>query len=344
MALVRSSINPLRALALLAGLLALLFAFAPRAHSWEVCNETSFIMRVATATTIEGELIPKGWSRARPGQCLSVEAQPNTPRYVYAESTPAYQGGIREWKGNHTLCAAPDDFESNTNVTCPLQGLESRDYLAVDPSQQKTSLVETQNFGSKAVTAGMQRLLRDLGYRVPNIDGQKGRQTNRAITKFLTDNALAKTLDDSAKLDALEAAALKRQDEIGITICNETDAQIWSAVAYRKGASWESRGWWAIEAAQCLRPHTQSIKAFDAHIFALKENEGEADHILKSTAAVPSQFCIAESRFSVLGRENCKARGYAPASFRPLPNDKDGVTIRVSANDFAARKKGGLRQ
>ena len=344
MALVRSYINPLRALGLIAGLITLLIACAPRAHSWDVCNETSYILRVATATTIEGELIPKGWSRARPGQCLNFDAAPNTPRYVYAESVTAYQGGIREWKGNYPLCASPDDFESNTNVTCPLQGLESRKYLAVDPTQLKTSLVETQDYGSKAVTAGLQRFLRDLGYRVPNIDGQKGRQTSRAITKFLTDNELAKTLDDAAKLDALEAAALKRQNEIGVTICNETESQIWSAVAYRKGASWESRGWWAITAGQCLRPHTESIKAYDAHIFALQEIEGEADYILKSTAAVPSQFCIAESRFSVLGRENCKARGYAPASFRPLPNDKDGVTVRVSPNDFAPRKKGGLRQ
>lgn len=322
----------------------LLLAFAPRAGAWEVCNETSYILRVATAVTTDGALVPKGWSRARPGECLSVEAAENTPRYVYAESARAHQGGIREWKGNTPLCASQDDFKSNTDITCPLQGLETRGYLAVDPSEQKTSFVEAQDFGSKAQTAGLQRLLRDNGYRVAKVDGQTGRQTQRALEKFLDDNELDKSRDINAKIDALEQAALAREDEVGIKICNESSGRIWTAIAYRNAASWESRGWWPVEIGACLRPHTASIKAYDAHIFALLEVQNEEDYILKSTAAVPSQYCVAESRFAVLGRESCKDRGYTPASFRPLATDQDGVSLTLDDNDFAPRKKGGLRQ
>lgn len=320
------------------------FALAPRAAAWEVCNETSYILRVATAVTTNGALSPKGWDRARPGECLDIDAPENTPRYVYAESAPAHQGGIREWKGNAPLCASPEDFVANTDITCPLQGFETRGYLAVDPSEQKTSFVEAQDFGSRAVTAGLQRLLRDNGYRVAKVDGQAGRQTSRALTKFLDDNALDKSMDDAARIDALEKAALEREDEVGIKVCNESAGRIWTAVAFRNAASWESRGWWPLEQGACLRPHTASIKAYDAHIFALLEVEGQEDYILKSTAAVPAQYCIAESRFAVLGRENCKDRGYTPASFRPLPNDQDGASLTLDDNDFAPRKKGGLRQ
>ncbi len=318
--------------------------FPVRASAWEVCNETSFGLRVAVATTIDGALTPKGWNFARPGQCLLFTAAEGTARYVYAESSSAHQGGIREWRGATELCTDETDFESNNEVSCSLQDMGSRHFLSVDPAEEKSSFVEIEEYGDKAPIAGLQRLLRDLGYTVPKIDGRLGRQTNRSLAKFLKAEGLAKTMRVEGKLDALAAASLKKADEIGITLCNKTEARMWTAVAYRQAASWEARGWWAIEPGQCLRPHTQSIKSDDAHIFALLENEGGDDKILKSTTAVPAQFCISQSRFSATQRENCADRGYRAASFRPLPTNKDGVTLTLTAADFTASKTGGLRR
>lgn len=320
------------------------FMFGAKARAWQVCNETSFVLRVATATTIDGAVTPKGWTRARPGQCLTFVADEVSRKYVYAESSAAHQGDIREWKGRNRLCASADDFVANTEVSCALQNMETRDYLAVDPGEKITRLVEIDDFGDKADTAGIQRFLRDLGYTISKIDGQDGRRTRRNLSAFFKDNDLRTPPSQGAIIDALEKAALAAQDGVGVTVCNNADAKMWTAIAHRQLAGWEARGWWTIEPGKCLRPHTQSIKKDDAHIFALLQNGDDEDLILKSGTAVPAHFCIAQSRFASTDRENCADRGYRSAGFRPLPTDKDGVKLTLTAADFTAPQTDGLRR
>ena len=315
------------------------------AQAWEVCNETSFVQRVAVATTIDGAVTPKGWTRARPGQCLTFIADEISPRYVYAESSVAHQGDIREWKGRNRLCADKEDFTANTEVSCALQNMTTRDYLAVDPAEAVTRLVEIEDFGERAATAGVQRLLRDVGYSISKIDGREGRRTRRSLSAFFKDRDMRTPPTEGEIIDALEAAAMEAQDGFGISVCNSAAQNMWLAIARREDAGWEARGWWAVEPDSCLRPQSQSIKGQDAHIFALLETPSGGDDLrLKSGAAVPSQFCIAQSRFSSTGRENCADRGYRAAGFRPLPTDKDGVKVVLSEADFAAPSPDGLRR
>ena len=40
----------------------------PAGNGWEVCNETSYIMRVANAVIRNGNMTPKGWDNIKPGQ------------------------------------------------------------------------------------------------------------------------------------------------------------------------------------------------------------------------------------------------------------------------------------
>lgn len=334
---------PVRLFISLAALL-LAAGFGGRAHAWDVCNETSFVLRVATATTIDGAVTPKGWVRARPGQCLTFVADEISPRFVYAESAPAHQGDIREWKGRNRLCASDEDFVSNTEVSCALQNMVTRDYLAVDPAEKVTRLVEIEDFKDKAATAGIQRLLRDNGYSVSKIDGREGRRTRRNLAAFFKAQETRKPSTEGEILDALEKAALKAKDNFGVTVCNKTEAKMWTAIARREAGGWEARGWWGVDAGACLRPQSESLKGKDAHLFALLENGDAPDLILKSGAAVPAQFCIAESRFASTGRENCVDRGYRAASFRPLPTDKDGVKVTLMPADFTAVSADGLRR
>lgn len=326
-------------------LFALTLVFARPAFSWDVCNETSYVLRVATVTSIEGTMTPQGWTKARPGQCLTFIAPPGQPRYVYAESSLAHQGGVREWKGVHNFCAADEGFKARTDISCALQGLDARDYLSVDPREEITIFTEPKDYGVKALTAGLQRLLLDNGYSTPTIDGISGRQTTRNLSAFLRAKSLPSSTPDVDQIDALELAALERRGDVGVHSCNKTDSRIWVATAYREGASWESRGWWQIEPESCVHVHSASIKSLDAHIFSLMEmSDGSPDMILKSNTAIASQFCIAEGRFSATDRENCAARGYSAASFRPLPSDKDGITLNFIAADYTSKNVGGLRQ
>ena len=320
-------------------------------QSWEVCNETSYIVRVANAVIREGKISPKGWDQVRPGQCLALDAPAGSPRYVYAESSPIHQGGIREWTGKTPICVSADDFTADATKNCALQNLETRNYLALNPAEQKTTLIEPNNFGTKAEIAGIQRLLQDNGFKITRIDGVSGRRTNRYIRDFKKKAALPITLPNSELIDAMAEAAKQRQSDVGFEICNNSTATIWAAMATRDSGAWKSRGWWTIEKMNCLRPFTQTLEGTDAHFYALQENKIETeegtsygpDKRLRSVAATPAQFCIAEAKFSALGREYCVESGYAVANFRPLPTDSEGAKINLSDQDFAVPNAVGLR-
>ncbi len=321
---------------------------------WNICNETSFILRLANATLRDGEVKAQGWQKVRPGECLTESVARNAPRFLYAESAPIHRGGIREWKGEITLCAKDTDFSSPATDRCQLNNLDTRNYFAVNPDESTTTLIEPSDFGSKAADAGVQRLLRDAGYTVTAIDGLPGRRTARSLRDFRKAEALEKLPTGKALIDALQKAASEAMKRVGLEICNKSSNRIYTAIGVQENGNWSSRGWWGIDKDACVRPITQSLKGMDAHYYALKEasrTENNAnveastqDLRLKSIATIPAQFCIAESQFSALGREYCLEGGYGVANFRPLPTDKEGSTVTLTDADFAEPSPTGLRQ
>jgi len=322
------------------------------ATDWEICNETSYIMRLATAYIREGKISPKGWDKARPGECINKTVALNSPRYVFAESDPVHQGGIREWAGNIPLCVSEKDFTADATKSCQLQNLETRNYLAVDPADPRTTFIEPDNFGENAATAGMQRLLKDSNYKISRVDGLSGRRTLRTISTFKKDNELDKNIETNDLIDAMAKTAKAKQEEVGLEVCNNSSGKIWTAVATRDDGDWKSRGWWTIEQGACLRTLTKTLQGTEAHYYALAENiieneegrETGPDKRLRSVATTPAQFCVAEAKFSALGREYCAEAGYAVANFRPVPTDNDGIRVTLTDQDFAVPNAVGLRQ
>lgn len=179
-----------------------------------------------------------------------------------------------------------------------------------------------------------------------------GRRTSRTLNKFLEDQDLPKNLSDPEKIDALEEAAFNYVEEIGLTVCNKSEEQVWTAIGLRKLGNWESRGWWSIAPDTCLQPFTESLEGADLHLYALQEDtpddpeteDPRPDRKLISRAIQPAQFCIAEARFSALGRDNCADKGYHAADFRILPSDKVGTVLNLTDADFAAPSAVGLRR
>ena len=330
--------------------------------NWEVCNQTSFILRVAHADIEDGALAVEGWDEALPGDCLAYETEEGTDRYLLAESIPAHAGGVREWKGDVELCAGADDFTADAEQSCALQNLGSRRYLRVAADEARTFLVEPEDYGDSAQTAGIQRLLRDAGFRVRRIDGIDGRTTRRVIRDFLKARELDSGLRGEALVKVLREAALERQSELGITVCNESSERIWSATALRRDGVWRSRGWWPVEVSECVQVANASVKGEEPHLFALQEDtslpedveEGEEvdieellpkpDRKLRAVATKPSRFCISEGRFAALGRDQCTDRGYASASFRELDNEEDGIRVTLTDADFVAPSGTALRR
>ena len=132
--------------------------------------------------------------------------------------------------------------------------------------------------------------------------------------------------------------------------CNKSSNRIWTAVGLRLKNDWETRGWWAVDTGECLQPVTTALIGSSAHIFARQEQPpNEAgdilpDKYLRDETAEPSQFCIAMAKFTARGRDACRANGYEAVSFRPLPEDQDGVTINLTDADFEKQSRSGLRR
>ena len=316
--------------------------------NWVVCNETSFIMRVATALERpQGQSVRvKGWDRVRPSECMTQEVSPDMARYLFAESDPVHNGGVREWAGQFPICVNPDeDFRVDTSVSCALQGLETRRFLRINPSEPVTKLIEPDDFGTKAITAGLQRLMQDAGYNITRVDGINGRRTRNTLKEFIKEAGVDKDMPVLLQIDALAQTARSKQQLTGLTVCNETPAKSWISIGYREDGSWQSRGWWLIEPAACVRPWTKDIAGAELHLYAQQDGPEDDTLILKNPVESVNNFCVAEGKFSALGREFCIDQGYVAANFRALPTeDEKGLKISLMQSDFTGTPSSGLRQ
>ena len=315
-------------------------------REWQICNETSYVLRTTSAFLRGAHMAAKGWDEVLPGSCLIVTTPITGPRFLFAESTDIHQGGVREWKGKTPLCV--DDgagFVSDATENCRLANRTIRNYFAVRPGEPVTKLVEPSDYGrDKAVVAAQQRLLRDAGYDISRIDGLTGRRTSRLLRNFRSDNDLSPTLTGEPLMRALMDAARKVGDTVGLEVCNESRATVWAAVATRDDGQWRSRGWWQALAGDCTRPLSIPLAGTEAHVFAIQEEEDGPDLHLRTVAASPAQFCIAESKFDAFGNEMCLEQGYTVAPFRPVPTGEPGARMRLTDTDFAAPLPGGLRR
>ena len=318
--------------------------------TWQICNETSFILRYATAMSDGSVTHIDGWGRLRPSECISKTPEPKAARFLYAQSAPVHNGGIRVWDGQAPLCVNPDDdFNIDSTVSCALQGLETRGFLKIDPEETITKLIEPDNFGSKSETAGLQRLLQDAGYKINRVDGISGRRTRNTLRGFLKEHDVDSAATIYEQMEALAAVATGLQEIIGLNVCNDTESETWLAIGYREDGSWQSRGWWSIKAGSCIRPWSKNIQGTEMHIYAQKNGVGDdgeevTSQVLKAPAGVASEFCIAEAKFSALGREFCTDQGYVSEGFRPMIADEKGVKITLTQSDFTASAATGLRQ
>lgn len=297
-------------------------ASAQRADGWQVCNKTSFVIEAAVARYEGQGVIVEGWRRLRPGACETALEGPLRPgiHYLFARSSIAHRGGRRIWGGDHPLCVdTTGSFSVESPKDCSAMGLEQRDFRPVlieNRNGWKTSLTETEAFDmEKAANAGVQRLLADAGIYNGNIDGYIGRKTRAAIGEFLASNNLSADTSDSDLMDVLEQMAQERGRNIGLTLCNRTRNRIWAAIARRKGEGWESRGWWLLESGGCARAIDEPLLTAEHFVFAEMEDEGGVRTLKKAT----DPFCIARTRFAVMGRKDCGASAYREALFAATP-------------------------
>ncbi|MEM8921585.1 MAG: DUF1036 domain-containing protein, partial [Pseudomonadota bacterium] len=187
-----------------------------------------------------------------------------------------------------------------------------------------TKFLETEPYGEKrAQAAGLQRLLNDAGVEEARIDGYIGRRTRAGIARFLNSNGLPAQTSDADLIDYLEEVARARSRNVGLTLCNRSDAKVWAAIARRRGDGWESRGWWSIEGGACARAIDESLISTPHYIFA----EMETPAGFRTLLGASELFCISRSKFAILGREGCEVRAYREEEFVETNAPEDGKLV-----------------
>lgn len=318
-------------------MLAVLITFAALtltspAKAGEVCNETSYVIEAAMAWRTPAGLAVEGWSELLPGGCAQMGPQDDSEQYLYARSTKAYLGGIREWRGGQQICVDEEDFAFEGVADCDALGLESRAFRALNETERsRTVLVELADFKERAEEAGLQRLLQAAGYDINVIDGYAGRRTRRQAAAFQNDIDQQFGADRSGLLQALHAHALDRNAEAGLRVCNDTQLPMGVAVSRATGESWETRGWWRVAVGACAQVISAHITANETYVYA-QLIDGDQ---LRPLAAGTERFCLAPARFTSEQRDNCENSGFEGALFRAAPEpDAGGVTLHLSVEDF----------
>ncbi|MEM1106017.1 MAG: DUF1036 domain-containing protein [Pseudomonadota bacterium] len=288
-------------------------------EGWRLCNETSFILNAAIARPDDQALLVEGWTKLRPGTCEVALEGPLTPgvHFLYAKSSDAHRGGTRDWGGDRKLCVDPTgSFSIESPPECSDFGLDERQFRPVmierSSTWQTTFTETTQYTPDQAEAAGVQRLLEDAGVFSGRVDGLLGRETRAAIRDFLTAEGLSSETTDTDLIDFLEQSAIARSREVGLTLCNRTERPIWGAIARQRGDEWESRGWWRIEASGCARVIDRPLNQRDFYVYGEMEQPDGRVRLLRRAG---DAFCVARSKFAIMGREQCEESAYRTASF-----------------------------
>ncbi|MCC5980634.1 MAG: DUF1036 domain-containing protein [Oceanicaulis sp.] len=306
---------------------------APSARAGEVCNETSFYVEAAKAWTTSSGLAVRGWKRIAPGACARFTGIPGgVNQFLYARTTDAYLGGVREWLGRTPACVDTDDFQLEGVADCAAIGLETREFRQLSASERSRAvLVEPADFGTRALEAGVQRLLQSLGYDVRGIDGFAGRRSRAQISQFERDHGTSYGDSYEALIETLHATALERNTRLGLHVCNESSGPVGVAVAAQTNERWDSRGWWHIEEGGCLRVLARRLAAGDAFVFAQRVDASRPEPMRGGVEA----FCVAPGRFLAEGRSGCAERGYSSVRFRPSPVPVEGrAELTLTDEDF----------
>ena len=307
-----------RCVALLALAAGLTCMTAPARAALNVCNRTSYVISVATASLASTDIASQGWTRVVPGACRKVlNGDLTAPAYyLYARTSLAYAGPARAWGGDKAICVRDTNFTTQTRLV-------SRDCASDDFFQLPFAAVDTHRLRSWTATfsessalttlpqaqlAGLKRLLLGLGYKIAALDGRPDKTTNDALADVKTRFHLAPTASTDDLFDALETEALKTVTPAGYSICNDTAKAVAAALGERARNDWVSHGWWKIAAGSCAKV-VDSLDGMDSVFLYVQKIGGPP------LVSGPNKFCVADIEFDIQSRAHCAARGLSEAGF-----------------------------
>jgi uncharacterized membrane protein len=300
----------------------LCFFTARASAALTLCNRTSYILYVATATETASDVASHGWTRVVPGVCQSVLASDlgAVALDIYARTSQAHSGPARAWGGDRQVCVQDINFTTHvpsSSHDCPSDNFYLLPFARIDTRRLvswTSTLSESPSLASltDARIAGLKRLLHDLGYPIAAIDGHPDKVAETALADFRKRQHVKPEASAADLFDALETNAVKVATPAGYSICNDTTKSIAAALGEKSAANWVSHGWWKIAPGSCARAITAPLATDMLYLYVQK---------VGGPALVSGQdrFCVADIEFDIQGRAHCKERGLGELGFAATP-------------------------
>ncbi|MCR9126722.1 MAG: DUF1036 domain-containing protein [Rhodobacteraceae bacterium] len=113
----------------------------------------------------------------------------------------------------------------------------------------------------------------------------------------------------------------------GLEICNQTSVRQSVAIGYMGDGGWTSEGWWNIPPGECATTVSGDLRQRYYYYHAEAEGRRFLDE--------DYQFCTRTDAFTIVGDENCAARGFDSALFRQIDTGPEALEFTLTMLDDA---------
>lgn len=93
-----------------------------------------------------------------------------------------------------------------------------------------------------------------------------------------------------------------------LRLCNKTDSTVSVAIGYKAKDGWRSEGWWNIGGQKCGTLLSGALGSRYYYLYAVDANRG-------GEWSGKAFMCTRRKMFTILGVEDCVARGYERTGF-----------------------------
>ena len=121
--------------------------------------------------------------------------------------------------------------------------------------------------------------------------------------------AIAATL--IALLGVVALLAVSAPAKADLRICNKSTSQVGVAIGFRASEDWQTEGWWNLPAASCETIIPGPLISRFYYLYAI-------DYDLGSEFTGSVIMCTDEKKFTIVGIQDCIARGYERNGFREI--------------------------
>lgn len=313
---------------------------SPALAQLKFCNETSYVIDAAFAKKAKNIWQTQGWFRLYPGFCEIVIKKSLRQKiyYVHARSVFEHRGAVKLFGGTKIFCvdSPKRNFTIKSRVLCREKGGEKTGFarIKIGASNFKQRFQEAKPFHSSnhAMVAGVQRLLRENGFEIGDIDGYWGKLTQRTIQEFQRSIKLRPTGVINQKLfdQLLVGAENMLGVRSGFKLCNQTRYLVWASVGYRainksndfQTQRFESKGWVKVLPEDCAMLLRENLGQPRYYIYA-EAVDKDGSIIYKSNGEPlvwlgDFPMCLKRLKFKIENRKQCAKRGFQQAPFRRI--------------------------